>query len=232
MLVFPLVKPQTRRSLVKRWSGRLLRILAVQTRVDGEIDAARRQRDAGREPHLLARHLRAQRRATRCASSPSRNSTRWPVAAPSDPRRRNRLHRARPAPRHPARQPPAAQPLAARRRGRDRSRKARPPTAPTVLPSSVRCCSRSSRRRATCMPVAIRYRARRRRSTASVAAYVGDESFATSFWRVCGERALVVELTRAAALPAQRRPPARARARGGGGYPNGFGATGCRVGTW
>jgi 1-acyl-sn-glycerol-3-phosphate acyltransferase len=61
-------------------------------------------------------------------------------------------------------------------------------------------------------PVAIRYRdADGAHST--VPAYVGDESFATSFWRVCGARRLVVELRAADALPAHganRRDLARA----------------------
>ncbi len=57
-------------------------------------------------------------------------------------------------------------------------------------------------------------------------AYVGDTTFAESFWCVCGERALTVELRRAAGAAGARRPPARPRARGGGVYPNGFGWTG------
>ena len=51
-------------------------------------------------------------------------------------------------------------------------------------------------------PVAIRYRAPD--GTLSVApAYVGDTSFAESFWQVCGARTLSVELIATAALPAR-----------------------------
>ena len=41
LLVFPLVSDVTRRSLVKRWSVRLLRILAVEVRLEGDIGAHR-----------------------------------------------------------------------------------------------------------------------------------------------------------------------------------------------
>jgi len=51
-------------------------------------------------------------------------------------------------------------------------------------------------------PVAIRYRAPD--GALSVApAYVGETSFAESFWHVCGVRALTVELIVTAALPAR-----------------------------
>jgi 1-acyl-sn-glycerol-3-phosphate acyltransferase len=62
------------------------------------------------------------------------------------------------------------------------------------------------------VPVAIRYRGGDG-AHSTVPAYVGDESFATSFWRVCGARRLVVELRTADALPARganRRDLARA----------------------
>ena len=61
-------------------------------------------------------------------------------------------------------------------------------------------------------PIAIRYRdATGAHST--VPAYVGDESFARSFWRVCSTRRLVVDLHAAPALAAHgtnRRELARA----------------------
>ena len=37
VLVFPLVSPARRRELVKRWSARLLRILNIEARVEGEV---------------------------------------------------------------------------------------------------------------------------------------------------------------------------------------------------
>ena len=81
------------------------------------------------------------------------------------------------------------------------------------------------------LPVAIRYHDGA--GTLSLAAeYAGDTSFATSFWRVCGERRLAVDLIAASPMPGERRAPARARARGRDRYPNGFGCTGCRDGTW
>ena len=39
LLVFPLVSPARKRALVKRWSRRLLRILAVEARLHGDIAA-------------------------------------------------------------------------------------------------------------------------------------------------------------------------------------------------
>ena len=41
LFVFPLVSDAGRRTLVKRWSVRLLRILAVEMRIDGDIGAHR-----------------------------------------------------------------------------------------------------------------------------------------------------------------------------------------------
>ncbi len=80
-------------------------------------------------------------------------------------------------------------------------------------------------------PVAIRYRTPDGEHSLAPA-YVGDTSFAESFWSVCGARALTVELVVRPALAARdthRRDLARA---GGSVYPNGFGCTGERDGTW
>lgn len=52
-------------------------------------------------------------------------------------------------------------------------------------------------------PIAIRYRDTRGAPSAAPA-YVGDDSFASSFWRVCGERSLVVELIATRVIPAER----------------------------
>ena len=59
-----------------------------------------------------------------------------------------------------------------------------------------------------------------------------DDASCESFWRVTGERALVAELhlmPPLAAAGAHRRELSRAAAEG---YPNGFGVTGARAGTW
>lgn len=53
-------------------------------------------------------------------------------------------------------------------------------------------------------PVAIRYRTLDGRASAAVA-YVDDVTFFGSFWRICGERALVVETLALEALPARDR---------------------------
>lgn len=54
------------------------------------------------------------------------------------------------------------------------------------------------------LPVAIRYRDGEGRH-ATAAEYVGETSFAESFWAVCGERRLVVELIASPPVPARER---------------------------
>lgn len=53
-------------------------------------------------------------------------------------------------------------------------------------------------------PVAIRYRTPRG-DVSTVPAYDGDVTFMGSLWRICGERALVVELSALSPLPARER---------------------------
>src|SRR2546423_571557 len=54
------------------------------------------------------------------------------------------------------------------------------------------------------LPLAIRYRDLRG-ARSSAAAYVGDDSFMTSFWRVCATPGLVVEVVPLARVPAAGR---------------------------
>ena len=211
MFVFPLVTAARKRALVKRWSRRLLRILSVEAQVDGDARCGRRQRAGRREPHLVARHLRAERRA----SGALRREVRARALAGrrrDDPRRGHAVHRARAPPRHASRQPARSRRCSQAATSSRSFPKARRRTDSTCCRSRARSCSRSSMREGHVQPVAIRYRAPDgARSLAP--AYVGDTSFAQSFWRVCGERALAVELIALPALPARaghRRELARA----------------------
>lgn len=210
MLVFPLVKAQTRRGLVKRWSGRLLRILAVQTRIDGEIETR------GGNVMVVANHiswldifvLNAVHPVAFVAKS---ELERWPVLAQMirgagtvfierdrrrDARRVNHLM---------ARLLAGGEVVAIFPEGTTTE-------GFEVLPFKSSLLQPIVEAEGHVQPVAIRYRAVDGKHSLA-AAYVGDTSFASSFWRVCGERALVVELTASAALPARnghRRELARA----------------------
>ncbi len=210
MLVFPLVKPSTRRLLVKRWSGRLLRILAVQTRVVGEIGAPQGN------VMVVANHiswldifvLNSVHAVRFVAKS---DLERWPVLAQMirgagtvfiQRERRRDAHRVN----HQmalllaSGEIVAIFPEGTTTEGHD------------VLPFKSSLLQPIVEAEGHVQPVAIRYRAVDGARTVA-AAYVGDTSFSTSFWRVCGEPALLVELTVPPALPARaghRRELARA----------------------
>ena len=97
--------------------------------------------------------------------------------------------------------------------------------------STVRCCSRSSTRTGHVQPIAIRYCAVDG-SFSDTPAYVGDTSFMASFWRVLGERQLVVEVTLPPALPAAGRHRRELSREAETRYSRGVGLAGCRLGTW
>ena len=80
-------------------------------------------------------------------------------------------------------------------------------------------------------PIAIRYRTPGDEHCAAPA-YVGELSLFGSFWRVTGERADHGRAARDAAVSRGHRASPRAVARRRGSYPNGFGVTGARPGTW
>ncbi len=210
MLVFPLVKPRTRRSLVKRWSGRLLRILAVRTRVEGEIGAR------GGNVMVVANHvswldifvLNAVHPVLFVAKS---ELERWPVLAQMirgagtvfiERDRRRDTHRVN---HQMARLLAGGEVVAVFPEGTTTE-------GLDVLPFKSSLLQPIVEAEGHVQPVAIRYRAVDGRPSLA-AAYVGDMSFAASFWRVCGERELLVELIAPAALPARdghRRELARA----------------------
>ena len=150
MFVFPLVSDARRRTLVKRWSARLLRILKVEARVRRRARRAARQRAGRRQSHLVARHLRAQR-APSGALRRQVGDRALAGRVADDPRRRHGVHRARAAARHAPRESARWRSvLARRRRRRDLSRRHDHGRHATCCRSRARSCSRSSRRRVMC----------------------------------------------------------------------------------
>ena len=154
-------------------------------------------------------------------------------AVADGPRRRHGVHRARAAARHASRErSDMARRARRRRRRRDLSRGHDHRTATRCCRSRARCCSRSSRRDGHVQPVAIRYRTPDGEHRDGADVRGRHDASRSRSGAVCGERALQVELIARPALPARDRASARARARRGSVYPNGFGCTGARDGTW
>ncbi len=201
VVVFPFAQPEGRRKRIRSWSARLLRLLDVEARVSGALDIG--------EGNVLivANHiswldifvLNAHRPARFVAKS---ELARWPLAG--------RMFRN------------VGTIFVVRERRRD-TRRVNDDAARAlvggdvvaVFPEGTTTDGGSVLRFRTALlqpivesrgrvqPVAIRYQsAHGMRSTAP--AYVGDESFITSFWRVCGERRLVAELIATPLIAAER----------------------------
>jgi 1-acyl-sn-glycerol-3-phosphate acyltransferase len=210
MFVFPFVSDARKRKLVKRWSRRLLRILNVTVRVRGELETV------NGNVLLVANHISWLDIFVLNARLPVRfvakaEIARWPVLS--------RMIRG------------AGTVFIERERRRDAHRVTRDmadilangdvvaifPEGTTthgheVLPFKSSLLQPIIEARGHVQPVAIRYRTPDG-AIAMAPTYVGDTSLATSFFAVCAERALEVELTVAAALPARdvdRRALARA----------------------
>jgi len=209
MFVFPLVSDTRKRRLVKRWSARLLRILKVQARVDGELAMA-----AG-NVLVVANHVSWLDIFVLNAHHPVRfvakaELARWPVVSRMirgagtvfiERGRRRDTHRVNQK---------MARVLA------DGDVVAIFPEGTTthggdVLPFKSSLLQPIVEAAGHVQPVAIRYRTSDG-SMAMAPTYVGDTSFAESFWAVCGERSMTVQLVAMPALPARghRRHLARA----------------------
>ena len=209
MFVFPLVSDTRKRRLVKRWSARLLRILKVQARIDGELAAATGN------VLVVANHISWLDIFVLNAHHPVRfvakaELARWPVVSRMirgagtvfiERGRRRDTHRVNQK---------MARVLA------DGDVVAIFPEGTTthgsdVLPFKSSLLQPIVEAEGHVQPVAIRYRTPDG-SMAMAPTYVGDTSFAQSFWAVCGERSLTVELMAMPALPARghRRHLARA----------------------
>jgi 1-acyl-sn-glycerol-3-phosphate acyltransferase len=200
VFVFPLVSPARKRALVKRWSKRLLRILAVEARVQGELGAR------GGNVLIVANHISWLDIFVLNSVHPVRfvaksELARWPVVGAMirgagtlfiertkrrDTRRVN--HRV-------AEVLASGDVVAIFPEGTTTDGIEMLPFKSSLLQPIVEAAG-------YVQPVAIRYRAPD--GTPSVApAYVGETSFAESFWEVCGARALTVELIVTEALPAR-----------------------------
>ena len=210
VLVFPLVSSTTRRSLIKRWSVRLLRILAVEARFEGELVTQ------GGNVLVVANHISWLDIFVLNAVHPVRfvaksELTQWPVIGQMirgagtvfiERERRRDTHRVN---EQMARVLQAGDVVAIFPEGTTTDGRDMLPFKSSLLQPIVEA-------RGHVQPVAIRYRTDG--GALSVApAYVGDTSFASSFWSVCGARALVVTLSARPRLPAHashRRELARA----------------------
>jgi 1-acyl-sn-glycerol-3-phosphate acyltransferase len=210
MFVFPFVSDARKRRLVKRWSARLLRILNVSASVRGDLAPVQGN------VLLVANHISWLDIFVLNAHLPVRfvakaEIARWPVLS--------RMIRG------------AGTVFIERERRRDAHRVTRDmadvlangdvvaifPEGTTthgheVLPFKSSLLQPIIEARGHVQPVAIRYRTPDG-AIAMAPTYVGDTSLATSFFAVCAEPALQVELTAAAALSARdvhRRALARA----------------------
>ena len=230
LLVFPSSDLHAQAARSRRWS----RAPAADAAHRGAHPRRSRRRPARqpadrRQPHLVARHLRARTRCSRRASSPRPSSGAGPWSAGSSPTSaRCSSSASGGAHTHTVNRDAAA----ALARGDVVAIFPEGTTTDgtTLLPFTARCCSRSSTPRATC--------SRSRSATAmpdgahsDAPAYVGETSFVASFWRVTGGARARRRSARRAGAARAGAPPARARARRRRRYPNGFGVTGARLGT-
>jgi 1-acyl-sn-glycerol-3-phosphate acyltransferase len=200
LLVFPLVSAARKRALVKRWSCRLLRILAVEARVHGDI-AAR-----GGNVLVVANHISWLDIFVLNSVHPVRfvaksELARWPVVgamirgAGTLFIERTKRRDTRRVNHHVALVLASGDVVAIFPEGTTTDGRDLLPFKSSLLQPIVEA-------RGHVQPVAIRYRAPD--GTLSVApAYVGDTTFAQSFWQVCGARALTVDLIATAPLPAR-----------------------------
>lgn len=209
MLVFPLVGPDRRRHLVKRWSYRLLRILRIDAQVDGALAA-------GGNVLVVANHISWLDIFVLNAHHPVRfvakaELARWPILSQLirgagtvfiERERRRDAHRVN---EDMARVLAAGDVVAIFPEGTTTDGTSLLPFKSSLLQPIVDA-------EGQVQPVAIRYRDHAG-APAMAPTYAGDTTFAQSFWAVCGEPTLTVELVAPAPLPAReahRRDLARA----------------------
>ena len=213
LFVFPLVSTARRQALVKRWSRRLLRILAVGTRVHGDLGAR------GGNVLIVANHISWLDIFVLNSVHPVRfvaksELARWPIVgalvrgAGTLFIERTKRRDTRRVNHHVAEVLASGDVVAIFPEGTTTDGLDMLPFKSSLLQPIVEAAGHVQ-------PVAIRYRAPD--GTLSIApAYVGDTTFAQSFWHVCGVRALTADLIAMAPLPAReghRRELARAAER-------------------
>jgi 1-acyl-sn-glycerol-3-phosphate acyltransferase len=201
-LVFPWVAASRRRTLIQRWSARLLRVLRVECRMEGDFPP-----DAG-NLLVVANHISWLDIFVLNALRPVRfvakaELARWPVAG--------RLVR------------DAGTLFIERARRRDTHRVNRTVTdalsqgdvvavfpegttsdGTMLLPFKSSLLQPIVDAQGHVLPLAIRYRTADGHPT-TAPSYVGDDPFIASFWRVCGVRSLVVEVVALDRMPAHAR---------------------------
>lgn len=209
LLVFPLVTPERRRHLVGRWSARLLRILRIDARVHGALAT-------DGNVLVVANHVSWLDIFVLNAHHPVRfvakaELARWPLVSQLirgagtvfiERERRRDTHRVN---EDMARLLAAGDVVAIFPEGTTTDGTDLLPFRSSLLQPIVDAAGQVQ-------PVAIRYRDLAGEH-AMAPAYVGETTFAQSFWAVCGEPRLTVELTAPAAIPAReahRRDLARA----------------------
>jgi 1-acyl-sn-glycerol-3-phosphate acyltransferase len=209
-LVFPMVRPTRRHALVQRWSRRLLHLLRVEARLHGAIDVH------GGNVLLVANHISWLDIFVLNAVHPVRfvaksELAKWPIVSQMirgagtvfiERERRRDTHRVN---HQMARVLAGGDVVAIFPEGTTTY-------GTDVLPFKSSLLQPIVEADGHVQPVAIRYRTPDG-AIALAAAYVGDTSFAASFWSVCGERRITVHLHAQPALPARvghRRELARA----------------------
>jgi 1-acyl-sn-glycerol-3-phosphate acyltransferase len=210
LFIFPLVSVARKRALIKRWSRRLLRILAVTTRVHGDLGAR------GGNVLIVANHISWLDIFVLNSVHPVRfvaksELARWPIVgamirgAGTLFIERTKRRDTRRVNHYVAEVLASGDVVAIFPEGTTTNGLDMLPFKSSLLQPIVEAAGHVQ-------PVAIRYRAPD--GTLSIApAYVGETTFPESFWHVCGVRALTVDLIATTALPARgghRRQLARA----------------------
>lgn len=190
LCVFPFVSVARKRTLIKRWCARLLALLNVQARVQGALQA-----DGG-NLLIVANHvswldifvLNAQQPARFVAKS---ELARWPLAgrlirgAGTIFVERERRRDTRRVNHHAAQALASGDVVAVFPEGTTTD-------GTTLLRFHASLLQPIVESHGRVQPVTLRYRDAR--GAPSTAPAYGDETFASSFWRVCGERGLVVDV--------------------------------------
>jgi 1-acyl-sn-glycerol-3-phosphate acyltransferase len=190
--VFPWVSSASREALKRRWSRKLLRMLKVHARVHG----------TGEEPAgnvlIVSNHvswldifvLNAHHRPARFVAKSE--LAQWPVAgrlirgAGTIFVERERRHDTKRVNHHAAEALAAGEVVVVFPEGTTSDGTTLLKFHGSLLQPIVEAAGHVQ-------PVALRYR-HPHGAVATVAAFVGDDTFAESFWRVCGERELVVDV--------------------------------------
>lgn len=199
-VVFPFVAPTRKRTLIKRWSARLLRMLNVEVQVHGAFDSG------GGNLLIVANHVSWLDIFVLNARQPLRfvaksELARWPVAgrlirgAGTIFVDRARLRDTRRVNHHAAEALARGDIVAVFPEGATTD-------GTTLLRFHASLLQPIVESQGRLLPVAIRYRDVR--GAPSTAPTYGDESFGASFWRVCGERRLIAEIIVTSPIPARQ----------------------------